>query len=111
MFDEDNLYFAARVWDTAPPSQWVANEMRRDSRALFQNDTFGMSFDTFYDRHNGYFFYTNALGGMTDQEVRPDGPNIDWNTVWDARTEWRLPSSRFGIGLGRIRCGACNSDT
>ena len=85
-FDESNLYFAARVWDSAPPTEWVANEMRRDSRALFQNDTFGMSFDTFYDRRNGFFFYTNPIGGMTDQRVRPDGPNIDWNTVWDART-------------------------
>ena len=86
MFDQNNLYFAARVWDSAPPSEWVANEMRRDSRALFQNDTFGMSFDTFYDRRNAFFFYTNALGGMTDQRVRSDGNNIDWNTVWDART-------------------------
>ena len=86
MFDEDSVYFAARVWESAPRSEWVANEMRRDSRALFRNDTFGMSFDTFYDRRNGFFFYTNPLGGMTDQRVRPDGPNIDWNTVWDAQT-------------------------
>ena len=27
MFDQNNLYFAARVWDSAPPSEWVANEM------------------------------------------------------------------------------------
>ena len=50
MFDERNIYVTGRVWDSAPPSEWVANEMRRDARQLIQNDVFGVFFDTFYDR-------------------------------------------------------------
>ena len=46
MFDEDNVYVAAHVWDSAPPSEWVASEMRRDSVQLTQNDNFGVLFDT-----------------------------------------------------------------
>ena len=42
MFDERNVYVAGRVWDSAPPSAWVANEMRRDTSQLRQNDTFSV---------------------------------------------------------------------
>ena len=53
LFDEANLYVGARIWDSAPPSEWIANEMRRDSFQLFQNETFWVGLDTFYDRRNG----------------------------------------------------------
>ena len=87
MFDEPNIYVAARVWDSAPPSEWVANEMRRDSNQLAQNDTFAVVFDTFYDRRNGVGFYTNPLGALSDFALTNEGnPNRDWNPVWDVRT-------------------------
>lgn len=62
MFDDTNIYVSARCWDSAPPSEWVANEMRRDTNQLRQNDTFGVMFDTFNDHRNGFVFYTNPLG-------------------------------------------------
>ncbi len=87
MFDGDTLYIAARCWDTAPPERWVANELRRDTNQLRQNDTFGVILDTFYDRRNGYLFYTNPLGARADQAVTDEGNlNPDWNPVWDVRT-------------------------
>ena len=52
-FDDVDIYVSARVWDSAPESEWVANELRRDTQQLRQNDTFGVMFDTFYDRRNG----------------------------------------------------------
>ena len=87
MFDEDNVYVGARVWDSAPSNEWVANEMRRDARQLTQNDSFGVLFDTFYDHRNGFFFYTTPLGALADQQFANEGnPNLDWNPVWDVRT-------------------------
>ena len=87
MFDERNVYVAGRVWDSAPPSAWVANEMRRDTSQLRQNDTFAVMFDTFYDRRNGVAFYTNPLGALADFAITNEGnPNSDWNPVWDLRT-------------------------
>ena len=78
---------AARVHDSAPESEWVANEMRRDTNQLRQNDTFTVFFDTFYDRRNGFNFYTNPLGARADQQFTNEGnPNGDWNPVWDVRT-------------------------
>jgi hypothetical protein len=87
MFDREYIYVAARCWDTAPPERWVANELRRDTNQLRQNDMFGVIFDTFYDRRNGFLFYTNPLGARADQAVTDEGNlNIDWNPVWDVRT-------------------------
>ena len=87
MFDGANIYVAARCYDSAPPSEWVANEMRRDTNGLRQNDTFGVMFDTFYDRRNGVMFYTNPLGALADFGITNEGnPNSDWNPVWDVRT-------------------------
>ncbi|MFN7913964.1 MAG: DUF5916 domain-containing protein [Vicinamibacterales bacterium] len=87
LFDADTLYVSARCWDTAPPEKWVANELRRDTNQLRQNDTFGVILDTFHDRRNGFLFYTNPLGARADQAVTDEGNlNPDWNPVWDVRT-------------------------
>ncbi|MCH7750041.1 MAG: hypothetical protein IH939_18300 [Acidobacteria bacterium] len=87
MFDERNIYVASRIWDSAPPSEWVANEMRRDSNQLRQNDHFLVMFDTFYDRRNGVAFQTTPLGALSDFAMTNEGSyNGDWNPVWDVRT-------------------------
>ena len=87
VFDDDNVYVSARNWDSAPESEWVANEMRRDTNQLRQNDTFGVMFDTFYDRRNGVMFYTNPLGALAEFAITNEGnPNTDWNPIWDVRT-------------------------
>jgi hypothetical protein len=86
MFDDNYIYVTAKLYDSAPPDQWIANELRRDTAQLRQNDLFGVLFDTFHDGRNGYHFYTNPLGGFTDQLVTDEGnPNGDWNPVWDVR--------------------------
>ena len=37
-FDDDNVYISARCWDSAPESRWIANELRRDSFNIGQNE-------------------------------------------------------------------------
>ena len=91
-FDDDTLYVAARCWDSQP-ERIVANEMRRDSNALVQNENFSVVLDTFHDRRNGYAFQTNPLGALRDQIFTNEGNfNNDWNTVWNPR------SARFADG-------------
>jgi hypothetical protein len=83
-YDEDRIYVTCRCWDSAPPEDWVANELRRDSPGLRNNDHFAVMFDTFYDRRSGFMFYANPLGGRSDYAVVDEGgPNSDWNPVWD----------------------------
>ena len=86
-YDDENVYVTARCWDSAPPSQWIANEMQRDGFQLINNDWFSVGFDTFYDRRNGMAFLVNPIGGFFDYEISDEGsPNNDWNPVWDLRT-------------------------
>ena len=82
-YDDTYIYISAKLYESVPPDKWIANELRRDTNQLRQNDMFGVLLDTFHDRRNGYNFYTNPLGGFTDQIVTDEGnPNADWNPVW-----------------------------
>ena len=87
MYDDDNIYVACRCWDSEPEDKWIANELRRDTNQLRENDQIGVSFDTFYDRRSGFVFYTNPLGARADYSVVDEGgPNKDWNPVWESKT-------------------------
>ena len=88
-FDDENIYVGARVWDSQGPDAVIADEMRRDSPQIRQNDNFGVFLDTFHDRRNAVAFYTNALGALTDYQIDNEGrPNRDWNPIWEVETEW-----------------------
>ena len=114
MFDDENFYVAGRCWDSAPPAEWVATEMRRDAFNMLNNDLFGFLIDTFYDRRNALLFYANPLGGFVDQALTNEGnPNRDWNPVWDVRTArfdggWTIEmvvpfkSLRYRPGRGQV---------
>ncbi len=113
-FDDNNIYVSGRLWDSAPESQWIANEMQRDSRQLINNERFSVAFDTFYDRRNNVAFMVNPIGGFVDQEITDESrPNLDWNPVWNVRTgrfdggwtvEMEIPfkSLRFSPGTSQI---------
>lgn len=109
-FDDEFLYVAGRMHDSQP-ERWVLNEMRRDLPAVSNNESFGVSIDTFHDRRNGFLFEVNALGGFLDAQVTNESfpPNQDWNAVWDSRVarfdggwsfEMAIPfrSLRYGPG-------------
>ena len=84
-FDGRTVFITARCWDSQP-ERAVANEMRRDSIAIYENETFSVALDTFHDRRNGYIFTVNPLGGLADAYITDERDfNRDWNTVWDAR--------------------------
>ena len=75
----------ARCWDSAPERD-VITEMRRDQNNITQNESFTVVFDTFLDHRNGFFFQTTPIGAIRDQAIENDSPNVNWNTVWDARS-------------------------
>jgi hypothetical protein len=81
-FDSDNVYVAVRASESQP-ERMIVNEMRRDSNQIWQNEHFGVAFDTFYDRRNSMNFYLNPIGGRADGQVTNEGQyNGDWNPVW-----------------------------
>jgi len=85
LFDDDNLYLACRCWDQHP-ERMIANEMRRDSPNLRNNDNFAVALDTFHDRRNGFLFTVTPLGAFFDALTIDERTyNADWNTVWQAK--------------------------
>jgi len=116
-FDDTNIYVSARCWDTHP-ERMVANEMRRDTTQLRQNDTFAVLFDTYHDRRNAYLFYANPIGGFADSQITDESaPNVDWNTVWEVKTgrfsggwtiEMAIPFKSLRYGPGRDQTWGIN---
>jgi hypothetical protein len=111
-YDDTNIYVSARCWDSEPLRE-IANEMRRDGN-LMQNDNLVVTLDTFHDRRTGFYFQTNPVGGLRDQQINSErSANLDWNAVWDARsardedgwtTEMTIPfkSLRYPAGLRQV---------
>ncbi len=116
-FDDKNIYISARCWDSHPERE-IANEMRRDSNNIIQNESFTIIFDSFHDRRNGVFFQTNALGALRDASSTDErSQNTDWNTVWDVRTqrsnagwtvEFVIPFRSLRYGPGREQTWGIN---
>lgn len=86
-YDDRNIYLTCRCWDSAPPDEWVVNELRRDTGGLRNNEHIGVMFDTFHDRRSGFAFYSNPLGARADYSVVDEGSsNSDWNPVWTSKS-------------------------
>ena len=118
LFDDDNLYISARCWDSAPESEWVANEMRRDNNGIFRNDNFGILLDTFYDRRNGIVLVINPISGRMDAQMFDErSANSDWNPIWETRAgrfeggwtvEMALPFKSMRYRPGRAQVWGLN---
>ncbi len=86
LFDNENLYVSARLWDDHP-ERWVITEMRRDQGNIIQNENFSVTLDTFHDRRNGFLFQTTPLGAVRDGAFADEGNfNGNWNTVWAVKS-------------------------
>ena len=84
-YDDRNIYFAARCFDSHPELA-VVNEMRRDGQNTNDNESFAVALDTFHDRRNSFLFQLTEAGGLYDGYITDERDmNRDWNTVWNAR--------------------------
>ncbi len=107
-FDDNNIYVSARCWDSHPELE-IANEMRRDSQNIVQNENVTIIFDTFHDMRNSLFFQTSPLGAQRDVAATDESTmNVDWNTVWDAKAQrsdqgW---TAEFAIPFKSLRYNA-----
>ena len=101
VFDEDNLYIGAIIYDD--PEGVMAFQRQRDAR-LSTDDRFMWILDTFLDGRTGYFFEINAAGLMGDGIIGGGGggrgsggrsgggggsANKAWDGIWEARTAMR----------------------
>jgi hypothetical protein len=106
-FDDDALYVAARLFDSAPDSI-VARLARRDGDAA--SDVFLLMLDPFRDKRTGYYFGVTAAGMLLDGVLLNDGwDDSSWDGVWQARArrdnqgwtcEMRIPFSQLRFSGG-----------
>jgi len=101
-YDDEALYIAARMYDSAPDSI-VSRLGRRDSWP--SSDRITLDLDTFNDDRNGFSFTVNPSGVIGDATLFNDGWNdSSWDGVWEAFTtidklgwtmEVRIPFSQL----------------
>ena len=106
-YDDDALYVAAHLQDSAPDSV-VARLSRRDNDA--SSDLFGFFIDPLRDKRTGYYFAVTAAGVLLDGVLLNDGWDDDsWDGVWQARArrdgqgwtcEMRIPFSQLRYRAG-----------
>ncbi len=108
-FDDEAIYVNVRCWESNLNGM-IADEMRRDSINITQQEFIGFAFDPFHDRRNGVVFNVTPLGAFMDGQVTDErGYNGDWNPVWQMRSgrfdggwtvETRVPfkSLRYSAG-------------
>lgn len=113
-YDDEAIYFAARLYDTHPDSI-MARLVRRDFIWGDPSDGCVLYLDPYHDRRNGYFFYVSAAGTLADGIIENDEkqPNdLTWDAVWDgvARldsegycVEMRIPFSQIRFKEGETQ--------
>ncbi len=86
LYDEDNLYVGALLFD-ADVDKMVVNELTRDF-SYRNGDAFSLVLDTFHDKRNTVSFATNPAGAKRDLQTYDEGrqTNADWDAVWYVKT-------------------------
>ena len=82
-FDDDNLYFAARFFDSRPGTIVAKVLSKRD--VSFGEDGFSVTLDPYDQARAGYIFDVNP-NGMRSEAIYTDKDrqNWDWEGIWDA---------------------------
>lgn len=84
-YDEENIYVAARCFDSNP-ELIDASLTRRDNYIL--SDWFAFYVDPYNDKKNGYFFAVNAGGSIMDGILFNDSwDDNSWDGIWEAKTQ------------------------
>jgi hypothetical protein len=110
-YDDDAVYFAARLYDTNPDSI-MARLVRRDYIWGDPSDGCVLYLDSYRDKRNGYFFYVSAAGAVADGLIENDTkqPNdLSWDAVWEGArniddkgwsVEMKIPYSQLRFKAG-----------
>lgn len=80
LYSDEAIYVGARMYDSAPDSILKQLSARDDYQS--NTDAFGVLFDTYHDRRNGFFFAVTAAGVQTDSRYVLDKADATLNSVW-----------------------------
>lgn len=85
LFDDENVYFGVRLWDTQ------IEDLRRNQmlqgQTVVNDDYLQLIIDPLGMHRDGYLFYVNANGVQRDGLTFGSAAfNMDWDTIWQAQT-------------------------
>ena len=84
LFDRDFLYLGIRMYDS-DPGALIAKQMVHDED-MTSDDRINLSFDTFNDHRNAFFFQINPAGTRSDALIENNKTfRRDWNGIWYAQ--------------------------
>lgn len=114
LYDEDNIYFGIRSYDSSP-NLIVAKNMIRDG-ALESDDTITILLDPLHDHRTAYVFGTNPNGMRVDANLlgsTQSDLNSNWDGVWTvvARRDAEGWTAEFQIPLTTVRFRDLNTQT
>lgn len=116
-YDADNLYIAAKLFDSEPSKIRAAQLIQRGD--ISADDRFWCSLDTFNSKRNDYYFEVNA-NGVRGTALRENNSRFipEWTAIWNAAsridddgwsTEMAIPFKSISFdsagGPWRINCG------
>ncbi len=88
LYDDDNLYIGAILYDSEP--RGILAHQRQRNAGLGTDDRFMWILDTFREGRSGYFFEINPAGLMGDGLITGGGGfgiNKSWDGIWEVRTQ------------------------
>jgi hypothetical protein len=104
IYDDNNLYFAIRAYDSSPDSI-VKRMSRRDG---FAGDWVKVHLDSYHDLLSGFTFAASAAGVKGDQKISNNNYfDNNWDPIWYVKTsidnegwvaEMRIPLTQLRFG-------------
>ena len=87
LYDDDNIYVAFKIFDTAADSI-VSRLTRRDDT---DGDQIWIYFDSYYDQRTAFGFGVSVAGVKGDVMVADDGDTEDssWDPIWFVKTSFQ----------------------
>ena len=88
-FDENNLYFAMKMFDGEP--ELIRRSILQREGRIDQDDRVIIALDTYHDRRNAYIFELNPFGTQGDALINDESMTLsDWNWEGVYRSEGRI---------------------
>ena len=88
LHDNNNIYIAAKLFDSNPDSINKVLSRKDDWERAFsdQSDWFSIEFDSKHDHQSGYVFSVNASGVQLDAMTFLDSDyDLEYNAVWESK--------------------------
>jgi hypothetical protein len=104
IYDDNNLYVALKMYDTATDSI-VRRMSRRDG---FDGDWIEINIDSYHDKRTAFSFTVNAAGVKGDEAITNDGNwDSSWDPIWYVKTAMTKEgwTAEMCIPLSQLRFG------